>query len=194
MRGVMRLSAADWQEAGAEGVSATLPLPRGARCAVLAEGWAEPAAASLVAGAGAPVAFLPLGAAAFAWCAADGGEAIILHAPAPPTRCRVAFHPSGGVGAFAAALPRAVATAAARVAPGDAPPAESLAEALARPEPDAALAILADMLIAARDAPETVAAARTLLSHAARHPLWRGPALGALPAALMEEEARSAWP
>ncbi|MBP0465348.1 hypothetical protein J5Y09_15590 [Roseomonas sp. PWR1] len=193
MRGVIRLSAADWLGTD-DGVRASLPVPRAARCAVLAEGWAEPGAASLVAGAGAPVAFLPLGAAAFAWCAADGGDAITLHAPAPPARCRVAFHPSGIAATFAAALPRALATTTARSAQGSAPHAESLAEALGRAEPDAALAILADMLIAAREAPETIAAARALLRHAARHPLWRGPALGALPAALMEEEARSAWP
>lgn len=193
MRGVIRVSATDWQ-AGAEGVSATLPVPCAARCAVLAEGWAEAGAASLVPGARAPIAFVPLGAAAFAWCASDGGETIALHAPAPPARCRVAFQPAGIAATFATALPRAVVAAGAGAAPDPPPYAESLAAALERPEPDAALAVLADMLLTARDAPETMAAARALLRHAARHPLWRGPALGAIPAALMEEEARSAWP
>ncbi|WP_198378572.1 hypothetical protein, partial [Neoroseomonas rubea] len=105
------------------------------------------------------------------------------------------FQPAGIAATFATALPRAVVAAGAGAAPDDAAAyAESLAEALERPEPDAALAVLADMLLAVRDAPETMAAARALLRHAARHPLWRGPALGAIPAALMEEEARSAWP
>lgn len=193
MRGVIRLSPADWRQ-GAGGVRAAIAVPFAARCAVRAEGWADPALARLVPARGAPVPFAPAGEAAFAWVEVEAGEMVALDAPTVPRACHLAFHPAGGRSALAHALPRAVAAAPAAAPQDLAAVAASLEDALERPEPDTALAILAAMLIAARGAPETEAAARAVLRQAARRPLWRSPAFGALAAALAEEEARSAWP
>jgi hypothetical protein len=62
-----------------------------------------------------------------------------------------------------------------------------MAAALAAGDLDGALGQLADMLAAARDAPETLAATADLLAHLARHPFCRSPRLGALAAALTDD-------
>lgn len=192
MPGVIRLSARDWSLDGT-GVRVLLPVPYAARCAVIAEGWTAGCGASFRVEDSTPISFVMLGPVAFAWAAADAGTCILLQADRPPGNCRVTFQPAGARSALAPFVPRSVRSAGHPAATDLERLATACKEALDEPMPDRAIAVLAEMLLIARDAKETHDAILAVYRHAAQRPLWRSTAFGALTAALMEEEARSAW-
>ncbi|WP_137124809.1 hypothetical protein [Roseomonas sp. HF4] len=181
------LSAAAWRRAGEGAWTAGAALPAAGRLAVWAEGWAPAPGAALAAG-GAPAPFAMLGATAFAVPQGVPGAVLLLRAAAPPPACRVllpaAAHHSPTLDGV---WPRAVARPAAPAAPDLAAARALMAAALAAGDIDGALGQLADMLAAARRAPETLAAAAALLAHLACHPFCRSPRLGALAAALTDD-------
>jgi len=146
-----------------------------------------------VGGAAAPFVELAGVIFAAAYAAAPAAAvpvAIIL--PARPARCLVGTVAAGGPSAILAAdWPEAIARPAPTAAPDLAPLAARVEAGLARHDLDAALAALAEMLLLARGAAETQAAARAILTFLMRHPLCRSPRLGALAAALTEDRA---WP
>jgi hypothetical protein len=134
--------------------------------------------------------FAVLGGCAFAVCDALAGEALRITAPVRPRRCLVLRRATGGPSpSLAAGWPRALAGRAPHGAPELAPTRARMDAALADGELDAALAALAEMLVLARGDAATTEAAGALLRHLARHPMLRGPALGALAAALTEVPA-----
>ncbi len=193
MPGVIRLAAPDWSLDGT-GVRVLLPVPYTSRCAVLAEGWTDGRGASAMVEDSAPVAFVMLGPIAFAWLSAEAGTRILLQADRAPETCRITFQPTGARSALAPFLPGSARSTADEAQTDLERLAAECREALDAPTPDRAIAVLAEMLLIARGAAETHEAILGVFRHAARRPLWRSTAFGALTAALMEEEAHSAWP
>jgi hypothetical protein len=134
--------------------------------------------------------FVAFGASAFAVTRAEAGEVFRITAPAPPRFCFVLLRGEGGPSAtLGVGFPRAVARPPRHAPPELAATRARMDAALAAQELEAALAALAEMLLLARDHAATAAAAAALLAHLARHPLCRGPSLGALAAALTEASA-----
>lgn len=186
MSRVVVLPPDDWR---VEGVlaQARFTAPGDGRIAIWAEG-AE--AARLHRADGQVQDFAVLGGCAFAGCDALAGEALRITAPAPPRRCLVLLRAAGGLSpSLAMGWPRAIARPAARAAHELPATRARMDAALAEGALDAALAALAEMLVLARDDAATAEAAAALLRHLARHPMLRGPALGALAAALTEVPA-----
>jgi hypothetical protein len=180
------LPAAAWRPDGAGAWASGCDVPVAGRVVAWAEGW--PAAGALLRAGEAEALFVLLGGTAFAMLEAASGAALVLRAPAPPPACRVVLpvatrHSPTLDGMW----PRAIARPAAPPAPGPAARRTLLEAALAAGDLDGALGQMADMLAAARGAPETLDAARLLLGHLARHPFRRSPRLGALAAALTED-------
>jgi CBS-domain-containing membrane protein len=176
-----------WHEAGGL-AEARFAAPEAGRLVVWAEGLAE--GAVLHAPCGEATAFAALGGTGFAGTVAEAGEGFRITAAAPPRRCLVLLRRAGRPSAtLGAGFPRAVARPPRRAAPGTAATRARMDAALAAQDLDAALAALAELLLLAREEAATPEAARALLAHLARHPLCRGPALGALAAALTEARA-----
>lgn len=176
-----------WRSDGAA-VQACFTAPGAGRLAVWAEG--ADATACLHRADGQAVGFAVLGACAFAGCDVTANEALRLVAAVPPQRCLVLLRATDGPSpSLAGAWPRAVSRQAPRSAPELAATRARMDAALAREDLDGALAALADMLVLARADAVTGEAAAVLLRHLARHPMLRGPALGALAAALTEVPA-----
>jgi hypothetical protein len=187
MSRVLSLPRGAWQAAGAL-AEARFAAPAAGRLVVWAEGLAE--GAVLRAPCGEDTAFVAFGASAFAATVAEAGEAFRIAAAAPPRRCLVLLRGEGRPSAtLGAGFPRAVARPPRRAAAEPAATRARMDAALAAQDLDAALAALADLLLLAREEAGTLDAARALLAHLARHPLCRGPALGALAAALTEARA-----
>jgi hypothetical protein len=186
MSRVVVLPADAWRAEGAL-AQARFNAPVEGRIAI----WAEGAdAARLHRADGRMQDFAVLGGSAFAGCDAHAGEALRITAPARPRRCLVLLRDAGAPSSsLAAGWPRALARPARRAAPELAPTRAQMDAALAGGALDAALAALAEMLVLARDDAATTEAAGALLRHLARHPMLRGPALGALAAALTEVPA-----
>ena len=193
MPGVIRLAAANWGLDGT-GVRVVLPVPYAARCAILAEGWIDGRAASAGTEDSTPVAFVMLGSVAFARVEAQSGGHIVVTADRPPETCRVAFQPTGMRNAYAPFLPVTARATGNPPEPYLGRLASECLDALGDTTPDRAIALLGEMLLTARGSAETQEAVLGVLRHAARRPLWRSTAFGALTAALLEEEAHSAWP
>jgi hypothetical protein len=187
MSGVVVLPPDAWQAEGAL-AQARFTAPGEGRIAIWAEG--ADAAPRLHRADGREQDFAVLGDCAFAACDAVAGEALRITAPAPARRCLVLLRAAGGPSpSLAAGWPRALARPARRAAPELPATRARMDAALAEGALDAALAALAEMLVLARDDAATTEAAAALLRHLARHPMLRGPALGALAAALTEVPA-----
>jgi hypothetical protein len=152
-----------------------------------AQGWEAAEEATLRAGGAPPEGFLALGDTAFAAIPALAGLSVRILAPAPPSRCVVlgVAEPAGSA-TLAGFWPRAMLRAPRPAAIDLDAARRRLDAALVEQDLDGAIALLADMLLLARDAPQTMAAAAGLLAHLAQHPLCRSPRLGALVAALTE--------
>lgn len=181
------LPAEAWRQDTDGGWEARAAAPVTGRILAWAEGWAQADGAVLVAGDAPPEGFRMLGATAFAAAPVQAGLALRIRASAPAGRCVLLGVPQGAGSATLAGLwPRALQRAPRP--PGidlDAARAR-LDAALAAHDIEGAIAVLADMLLLARAAPQTMAAAAALLAHLAAHPLCRSPRLGALVAALTE--------
>jgi hypothetical protein len=186
MSGVVVLTPDAWRVGGAL-AQAHFAAPGDGRIAI----WAEGAGAARLHRADGQVQdFAVLGGCAFAVCDALAGEAFRITAPAPPRRGLVLLRAAGVPSpSLAMGWPRAIARPARRAAPELPATRARMDAALSEGEIDAALAALAEMLVLARDDAATTEAAGALLRHLARHPMLRGPALGALAAALTEVSA-----
>jgi hypothetical protein len=182
------LPPAAWQPSAAGGYAAGFVASCTGGIAVEAAGWPVPDAARLVPPEGPPVHFLPAGAGGFAALpAVAAGARLVLQAPQPPARCRIAMVPHPAPSPSLALLaPRALLVPPRAPGPDLAALSARVAAALAAQALDPALAAAAEMLAAGRGRPETAAAIAAILAHLARHPLCRSPALGAFVAALME--------
>ena len=173
-----------WRPAPGGGVLATLLAPAAGAVAVTVEGWDDPAAAHLLPGGR---AFVPLAGGAFIVAETATGEVLTFAAPAAPRHSHAVFHPRFAASPSLALLaPRALRAPARRVAYDLAAARARIEAALAAPALDTALGVAAEMLLAARGAPETRAGVTAVLAHCARYPLDRTPALGAFVAALTE--------
>jgi hypothetical protein len=176
-----------WRAEGAQ-AQARFTSPCAGRITVWAEG--ADASARLHRADGQVQDFAVLGDCAFAGCDALAGEAMRITAPAPARRCLVLLRAAGGPSpSLAMGWPRAIGRPARRAAHELPATRARMDAALAEGALDAALAALAEMLVLARDDGATVEAASALLRYLARHPMLRGPALGALAAALTEVPA-----
>jgi hypothetical protein len=186
MTDILFLPPSAWR-AGPGHAVAAFAMPRAGAVAIRAEGWAEPATARLLPDEGAPIAFLSLQDAAFATAIVTRGTAFTIEAPSPPLRCRIVLTPSAGVSPTLALLaPRAIRSPARRAAYDLDAGRRRVDAALAAQDLDTALAVVAEMLVAARGAAATQAAVAGVLAHLARHPLCRSASLGAFVAALTE--------
>lgn len=187
MSRVVALPHGAWQVAGAL-AEARVVAPGAGRLVVWAYG--ADADALLHPACGAPVGFAVLGDCGFAAIAAASGETFRITTPAPPRRCLVLLRAAGGPSpSLGAAWPRAVSRPVRRTAPELDATRVRMDAALADHDLDGALAALAEMLVMAREDAATQDAAAAALRHLARHPMCRGPALGALAAALTEMPA-----
>ncbi|MBW6398617.1 hypothetical protein KPL78_12200 [Roseomonas sp. HJA6] len=170
--------------AAPQGVVATILAPGAGAVAITAEGWADATAAHLLPDRR---AFVALPGAAFLAVETVPGVSITIAAPAAPHRARAVFQPRFAASpALALLAPRAIRAPLRRPAYALAAGQARIDAALAAQALDTALGVAAEMLLAARDAPETHQAVAALLVHCARHPLARSPALGAFVAALTE--------
>lgn len=173
-----------WATAG-DALEARLPAPATGHLVVWAEGWGAAGGASLGCGDAPPVPLMAFGTQAFASVPVVAGDAMRLRAASRPARCLVLGLPQPRHSpTLAAAWPRALARPHARRGLDLAECRARMERALAAQDLDAALAAVADMLLAAREDPATLAAIAALLAHLARHPLCRGTGLGAFAAAL----------
>jgi hypothetical protein len=177
-----------WRPAPGGGVAAEVSLHGAGGVAVMATGWADPAAARLLPPAGAPLPFAPLGEGAFLAAVLEGeGGHCLLEAPAPPAECRVRVLPRPAASSSLALLaPRALRRPPRQSGQDAAEAAARITAALAEGRLEAALAAAAELLLTAREAPATREAVAAILAHLAHHPLRRSPALGAFVAALMD--------
>lgn len=186
MTRVLVLPASAWLPQPTGGYAARFAAPATGRLAVWAEAL-DAEEATLVPASGRDLHFQRLGATAFATGEAAEGDLFRMRALTPARRCVVlGLPPSRHSPTLDAVLPRALARPARRPAPDLGAARARMDTALAEGDLDAALAAVADLLILARGAPETLAAVAALLAHLARHPLCRGAGLGALVAALTE--------
>ncbi len=178
------LPAAAWTAAG-DAIEAGFAAPATGGLVVWAEGWEPASGACLLHGEAPPAPLVALGGLAFASVLVAAGDAMRLRAASRPQRCVVLGLPQARHSPTLAAFwPRALARPAARRGPDLAACRARMAAALAAQDIDAALAPVADMLLAAREDPATLAAIGALLAHLARHPLCRGTGLGTFAAAL----------
>ncbi|MEO3474422.1 hypothetical protein AAFN86_21320 [Roseomonas sp. CAU 1739] len=186
MTNLLLLPPAAWQP-GDGMVAAGFRAPCAGGLAILAEGWPEPGAARLLSPEGLPQAFLPLADAAFLATVAEDGAAFTIEAPATPRLCRVVFVPRPAASPSLALLaPRSIRSPVRHAAYDLAAGQRRVSAALMVQDLDTALGVAAEMLLSARGAAATQAAIAAVLSHLARYPLARSPALGAFVAALTE--------
>ena len=191
MSAVAVIAGADFL-AAAGGFVATAAAPVTGRVVVRAEGLATRERATLAVAGDAPLAFADLAGVAFAATPARAGARVVVTLPERPLRCVVSGIAEEGPSAILAGVwPEAIARPVVANPPDLAAAVARVEAALARFDLDAALAVLAEMLLAARGAPQTQAAAAAILEFLGRHPLCRSPRLGAMAAALTEQ---SAWP
>lgn len=167
-----------------DGVVATILAPGAGAVAITAEGWSDPAAAHLLPEGR---AFVPIAGAAFLVAETERGQSLTVAAPIAPFHARAIFQPRFAASpALTLFAPRAIRAPHRRPRYDLAAGQARIDAALAAQAIDTALGVAAEMLLAAREAPETRQAVAALLAHCARHPLARSPALGAFVAALIE--------
>jgi len=180
---VTRILDLPWR-AAPEGVVATILVPAAGAVAITAEGWDDPATALLLPDRR---AFVAIPGAAFLAAETEAGASLTIAAPVAPRSARAVFQPRFAVSpALSLLAPRAIRVPLRRPVYDLGAGRTRIDAALAVQALDTALGVAAEMLLVARDAPETHQAVAAILTHCARHPLARSPALGAFVAALTE--------